>query len=233
MIKIIDLHRNFGDLKVLERININIKKEEFVILFGPTGCGKTTLLRIIAGLEKSTMGRIETDGEIGFVFQEPALLPWRNIEKNIEFGLEIKNIERRREIINEYVKLVKLEGFEKYYPNELSTGMKQKVAIAATLAVNPSVLLMDEPFSSLDTLTKRRLQKELIEIWRQTKKTIVFVTHDIEEAVFLADRIIILGNSPTKIIKEFNIKIPRDERKYSGELEKIKKDIIKLLSTPC
>jgi len=232
MLELINLYKNFGKLKVLENLNIKIKKKEFVVLLGPNGCGKTTILRIIAGLEEPTKGNImKREENIGFIFQESVLFPWRNVEKNIEFGLEVKNIKNRKKIIKKYIKLIGLIRFENYHPEELSGGMKQKVALARTLAVNPSLLLVDEPFSSLDALTRKKMQKEFVKIWQKTKKTIIFVTHDIEEALFLADRIILLSERPASIISEFEIKIDRKKRDtYNKKLNKIRETIIKKLS---
>lgn len=229
MIKTVNLSKSFGNLKVLEELNINIGRGEFVVVLGANGCGKTTLLRIISGLEKPTKGNVLVSGEIGLIFQEPVLLPWRNVEKNIEFGLEIKNIKERAGIVKKYIEYLGLQQFKKYYPSELSGGMKQKVVIARTLAVNPSILLMDEPFSNLDAPTKEKLAIELVEMWKKIKKTVIFVTHNIEEAIFLADRIILLGGRPGKIIKEFNIRVEREKRKYNKKIGETKKDISKIL----
>jgi len=231
MLELVNLYKNFGRLKVLKDLNIKIKRKEFVVILGPNGCGKTTLLRIIAGLEKTTEGKIIiNEKNIGLIFQESVLFPWRNVEKNVDFGLEIKNIKNRKRIVKKYIKLIGLQGFENYYPEELSGGMKQKVVLARTLAVNPSFLLVDEPFSSLDALTRRKMQKEFVRIWQKTKKTIIFVTHDIEEALFLADRIILLSKRPAKIISEFKIRIDRNKRyTYDKKLNKIRKKIVKML----
>lgn len=230
MIKIINLYKNFGKLKVLKKINLEIEDGKFTLILGPNGCGKTTLLRIIAGLENPTKGKVLVDKKIGFIFQEPILFPWRSVKKNIEFGLEIKNVKNRKEIIDRYIELLKLKEFERYYPNELSAGMKQKVSIARTLVTDPSILLMDEPFSMLDALTRKKMQKELIKIWYKNKKTIIFVTHDIEEAIFLADKIFLLSNRPAELMKKFEIKIERNKREYNKKLYKIKENIQRLLS---
>lgn len=204
MIKTTKLEKRFGNLHVLENINLDINKEEFVVLLGPNGSGKTTLLRIIAGLEKPTKGEVFLEGDVSFVFQEPALFPWKNVEKNISFGLEIKKIKNKKDITKKYINYFGLEGFEKYYPKDLSGGMKQKVVLARTLAVDSEIILMDEPFSNLDIKSKKKIEAELINIKKIFKKTIVFVTHDIKEAVFLGDRIILFSaKTPTTVVAEF------------------------------
>ncbi len=219
MIRIEQLNKSFGRVKVLEDINVEIKKGEFVVFYGPNGCGKSTILRIIAGLEKPTSGKVYLDGEVGFIFQEVALLPWRNVEKNISLGLEIKKIKNKKEIIKKYIKFFSLEGFEKYYPEDLSGGMRQKLVLARTLAVNPDILLMDEPFSNMDNKGKKIMREELVGTWEKIKKTIVFVTHDIEEALFLADKIFLLSNKkPTKIIRRFECL--KDKEKIKEEIKR-------------
>lgn len=221
MIKIKGISKNFGELKVLKDINLNINKGEFVVFLGVNGCGKSTILRIIAGLEKPTVGEVVLEGEIGFIFQDPALLPWRNVEENIKFGLEIKKTQNKENIIKKYINYFGLEGFEKYYPSDLSGGMKQKLVLARTLATDPSVILMDEPFANMDIKSKKRVEKDLIETWKKTRKTILFVTHNIEEALFLADRIILFGNTkPTEIVKEFKGFCEEEKDKIRGEIKK-------------
>lgn len=208
-----------GTVYVLEDINLEINQGEFVCLVGPSGCGKSTLMNIVAGLEKADSGDVWANGrriqgagpDRVVIFQEAALFPWLNVIKNVEFGLKLKGISgrERRNIALEYLKMVHLTKFQNSHIHELSGGMKQRVAIARALAMNPEMLLMDEPFSALDAQTRWILHYELQNIWMKTKKTILFVTHNIREAVCLADRIFILSTSPGKIKKEFAIDLPR------------------------
>ncbi|NUO09665.1 MAG: ABC transporter ATP-binding protein [Candidatus Brocadia sp.] len=208
-----------GSVYVLEDINLEIKEGEFVCLVGPSGCGKTTLMNIVAGLEKADSGEVWANGrrvdgagpDRVVIFQEAALFPWLNVIKNVEFGLKLKGINgsERRNIAMEYLKMVHLTRFQNSHIHELSGGMKQRVAIARALAMNPEMLLMDEPFSALDAQTRWILHFELQNIWMKTKKTILFVTHNIREAVCLADRIFILSTSPGRIKKEFFVDLPR------------------------
>ena len=208
--------------EALRDVNLEVLPSELLCLLGPSGCGKTTLLKIIAGLESPSSGAVLIDGhnvkgpgqERGLVFQEFALFPWRTVEQNIAFGLEIQGMPlfRRKQIVSEYIKLVRLDGNERKYPAELSGGMKQRVAIARALATNPEVLLMDEPFGSLDAQTRGTMQLELLRIWRETQKTIIFVTHDVDEAVYLSNRTVVLTARPGSIknIFEINLTHPRD-----------------------
>ncbi len=208
-----------GGVSALEDINLEVKEGEFVCIVGPSGCGKTTLLNIVAGLEKADSGEIWISGrkingagsDRVVIFQEAALFPWLNVIKNVEFGLKQKGINgsQRRNTAMEYLKLVHLTKFQHAHVHELSGGMKQRVAIARALAINPEMLLMDEPFSALDAQTRWILHFELQSIWLKTKKTILFVTHNIREAVCLADRIVILSTSPGRIKKEFSVDLPR------------------------
>jgi NitT/TauT family transport system ATP-binding protein len=203
-------------------INLKVNAGELLCVVGPSGCGKTTLLRIIAGLEVPTGGFVYLDGrtvnapgpERGLVFQEFALFPWRSVAQNVAFGPEILGVpgSRRQQIIDECLRLVRLTGSETKYPAELSGGMKQRVAIARALANNPGVLLMDEPFGSLDAQTRNLLQTELLRIWGETKKTIIFVTHNVDEAVYLADRIVLMTAHSGRIkdIFDITLKHPRD-----------------------
>ncbi len=222
MIRIKNLSKNFGGLKILSDINLSIEEGEFVVLLGPNGCGKSTILRIIAGLEKSTSGEMSVSGEVGFVFQEPALFPWRNVEQNVGFGLEIKKVREKKKIVSKYIGYFGLRGFEKYYPRDLSGGMKQKVVLARTIATNPSVVLMDEPFSNMDIRIKKKIEKELLDTWKKIKKTVIFVTHDIKEAVFLADRIILFSRGkPSRIIAEFCCDDVNNYKKIEKDIKKI------------
>lgn len=210
-----------GDVEALKDINIGIEKGSFVSVIGPSGCGKSTLLKVIAGLVKPTSGEVWIDGKklegipqnIGFVFQEDTLLPWRNVLGNVEIGLEIRGVEKekRKKRALELIKMVGLNGFEHKMPYELSGGMRQRVALIRTLAYDPEIILMDEPFGALDAQTRIILQDELLKIWQETKKTIIFVTHDLAEAITLSETIIILTARPGTIkrIYEVPISYPR------------------------
>lgn len=211
-----------GSICALQDVSLSVNNGQFVSIIGPSGCGKTTMLRIISGLEKPTSGEVFIKDEkpkepwrhVGFVFQEYALFPWRTVCNNIEFGLEIKNIsqkERRQRAI-EYIDRFGLKGFEDNYPNELSGGMKQRVALARTLVNDPSIILMDEPFGALDSQTRSRMQKFFLQVWQQSHKTIVFVTHNIDEAVFLSQRVICFSKRPgrVKLALPIDLSYPRD-----------------------
>lgn len=209
-----------GPVPALEDITLSVREKEFVALVGPSGCGKSTLLNITAGLLRPDSGEVVFTGTEGrepvssIVFQETGLLPWRNVRDNIAFGLEAAGMpeEEQREIIDHYTSLVGLKGFEKAYPHQLSGGMRQRVGIARALAVNPSLLLMDEPFSALDAQTRTIMQEELVALWEKSPLTILYVTHNIEEAVQLADRVVLLTRRPGKIREILTIPIPRPER---------------------
>lgn len=207
------------EFTALKDFSLSINTGEFIAIVGPSGCGKSTLLDIISGLSKANSGNIIIDGKTvagpaldrGFVMQGYALFPWRTIRKNVEFGLELKKIPKkeRGHISQKYLELVGLKGFEERYPHELSGGMRQRVAIARSLAYEPEVLLMDEPFAAVDAQTREILQDELLKIWEKTNKTIIFVTHSIEEAVLLADRVVVLTKNPGRIKKIVEIDLPR------------------------
>jgi NitT/TauT family transport system ATP-binding protein len=199
-------------------IDLEVRDGELVTLVGPSGCGKSTLLDLLAGLTRPTSGRVLIDGQPidgpgldrGIVFQQYALLPWRTARANVEFGLEAKGVKRkeRHERAREFLSLVGLSGFEDRYPHELSGGMRQRVAIARSLAYDPEVLLMDEPFAALDAQTREVLQGELLRIWEQTRKTIVFITHGIDEAVYLGQRVVVLTSRPGTIKEVVDIDLP-------------------------
>jgi len=232
--------KNPGEsVHVLEKIQHWIENGRFVSIIGPSGCGKTTLLRIIAGLEKASAGKVLLDGkelvqgseDVGMVFQEYALFPWRTTLGNIEMGPEIKGVdkEERRSTAMDYIKMFDLSGFENRYPRELSGGMKQRVAIARTLIMNPRVVLMDEPFGSLDSQTRNALQEFLLRIWQKRADTIIFVTHNVDEAVFLSDEIVVFSKRPARIIKILKIEYPRPRDRTSEECNKIRRDVLKIL----
>jgi ABC-type nitrate/sulfonate/bicarbonate transport system ATPase subunit len=199
MIEVEGLKKSFDSLKVLDGISFKVKSGELVTVLGPSGCGKTTLIRILAGLLPFDDGNIFVNGEIGVMFQEPRLLPWRTVEKNISLGLELQDKPINSSKIDEMLKFLDLYDFKNFYPSELSAGMKQRVALARTLIIEPTVLLMDEPLSALDPVTRRKLQDKILEIHKEKKLTILFVTHSVEEAIYLGNRIIIFSQKPTKI----------------------------------
>ncbi|MBI1802984.1 MAG: ABC transporter ATP-binding protein [Ignavibacteria bacterium] len=204
-------------LPVFERVNLRVEEGEFVCIVGPSGCGKTTLLNVIAGFLKTTGGHVLIDGEEVlvpdhrriFIFQECGVFPWLRVDENVGFGILHSPKENRRRIIRHYVEMVGLTGFEKAYPSELSGGMKQRVEIARALAANPDVLFMDEPFGALDYFTRLRMRAELVSIWEREKKTILFVTHDVEEAMQLADRVVVMSRRPATIRTIIEITLPR------------------------
>ncbi len=218
--------RDGNSVSVLENVNLEVGEGEFVCLLGPSGCGKSTMLNVIAGFIAPTGGEVRIDGEAVrgpdprriFVFQERGVFPWLTVEGNIGFGLFKVSAEERAKRIVHYVTLVGLQGFEKAYPQELSGGMKQRLEVARALAVNPDMLFLDEPFGALDSITRLIMRGELLRIWEAERKTIVFVTHDIEEAVQLADRVIVMSARPAKIQRVVDIDIahPRDisSRRY-------------------
>ncbi|MCD6099448.1 MAG: ABC transporter ATP-binding protein [Candidatus Marinimicrobia bacterium] len=222
------------EVKALEKVSFKVEKEDFVSIVGPSGCGKTTILKVIAGLINFTQGKIikPKNFEIGYVFQEPTLLEWRKVIDNIALPLEIKSIdkEQRYRKVKELLKLVDLEGFEEVYPKDLSGGMKQRVAIARALIYDPKILLMDEPFGALDEPTRLKLNSEINRIWVKTNKTILFVTHNIQEAVFLSTKVIVLSKRPGKVKKIVKIDFPRkrdlellDSKEYLEKVIEIRK----------
>src|SRR5882762_5546897 len=208
--------RDGNSVNVLDNVNLEVGDGEFVCLLGPSGCGKSTLLNVIAGFISPTSGSVKIDGEPVsgpdarriFVFQERGVFPWLTVEGNIGFGLFKLSKEERARRIAHYVKLVGLTGFEQAYPQELSGGMKQRLEVARALAVNPDMLFLDEPFGALDSITRLIMRSELLRIWEAERKTILFVTHDIEESVQLADRVIVMTARPAKISRIVTIDIP-------------------------
>jgi len=215
-VRIDHVSMRFGNVHVLEDIELGVAAGEFVCILGPSGCGKSTLLNIVAGFLKPAEGEVTIDGEAVtgpdprriFVFQERGVFPWLTVEGNIGFGLFRQNEKEKRERVAHYVQLVGLTGFEKAYPRELSGGMKQRLEVARALAVNPDVLYLDEPFGALDSITRLQMRRELLRIWHAERKTILFVTHDIEESVQLADRVVVLSARPGRIRRIVNVDIP-------------------------
>jgi NitT/TauT family transport system ATP-binding protein len=206
-----------GDpIHVLERINLDVDRGEFVCIVGPSGCGKSTLLNIVAGFLDHTKGQVVVEGKPVhgpnprriFVFQENGIFPWLTVTDNITFGLD-RSDPKRGEILRHYVEMVGLKGFENAYPRELSGGMRQRVEIARALAANPDIIYMDEPFGALDFLTRLKMRADLIRIWQEERKTVLFVTHDIEEAVQLADRILVMSKRPATVQEEVRVALPR------------------------
>src|ERR1700722_3228905 len=218
--------RDGDTIDVLKNIDFSVNEGEFVCILGPSGCGKSTLLNVAGGFLRPTEGVVTIDGEVVtgpdprriFVFQERGVFPWLTVEGNIGFGLFRLERKQRESRIAHYVKLVGLNGFEKSYPHELSGGMKQRLEVARALAVNPDMLFLDEPFGALDSITRQIMRGELLRIWEAEKKTILFVTHDIEESVQLADRVVVMSSRPASIrrIVEIEIPHPRDisSRRY-------------------
>lgn len=235
----ITYHQQQKDTTVLDHVSLQIEKGEFICLLGPSGCGKSTLLNAMAGFLKPSEGSIRINGEavehpsISYVtiFQNYGLLPWRTVEKNVTLGMESKKIPKaeQQHIAKKYIDIVGLTGSEKKKPRQLSGGMQQRVAIARALAVEPEILFMDEPFGALDAITRMKLQDDILQICHETKKTIIFVTHDIEEAIFLADRIVILDANPGRVKSIVKIPMPPTNRdRTSDEFLRIRDHVFDL-----
>jgi NitT/TauT family transport system ATP-binding protein len=210
------------NLVVLDKLNLSVQEGEFISILGPSGCGKSTLLEIIAGLQSVSDGEITINGialdkthsKPAIVFQHYGLFPWLTVQRNIEYGLKIRGVDRRTRVsaVKKHIAMVNLDGFEKFYPHELSGGMQQRVALARALATNPDILLLDEPFAALDAQTREMCQRELLHLWQQTGVTIIFVTHDVGEAIYLSDRVIVMSKEPGNIRESIliNLDRPRD-----------------------
>lgn len=217
-VKVENLCKNFGDLKVIEDCNFHIYDGEFVCVVGPTGCGKTTFLNMLSNLLEPTAGRVLIDGEkaspkkhnLSFIFQEPSAFPWLTVEKNIAYGLRAKNKDEVyiKEQTDRIIDLMGLGQYRKAYPGELSTSTEQKIVIGRAFAMNPDLLLMDEPYGQMDVKTRFYLEDEVIRIWKEYQKTVVFITHNIEEAVYLAERVLILTNKPARVKEDVVIDLP-------------------------
>lgn len=218
-VEVKNLTKRFGDLLVLDNLNFNIKKNEFVCVVGPTGCGKTTFLNCLTRIHMPSSGDIYIDGvpanprkhNISFVFQEPSSLPWLSVEDNIAYGLKIKKLPREEinQRVGQILKLMGLQEFRKSYPGDLSVSAEQRVIIGRSFVMQPDLLLMDEPYGQMDVKVRFYLEDEVIRLWRELGSTVVFITHNIEEAVYLAERVIILSNKPASIKEELTIDLPR------------------------
>jgi ABC-type nitrate/sulfonate/bicarbonate transport system ATPase subunit len=241
-IRIAALRKSFrtrsGPVPVLDGIDLEVREHEFVAIVGPSGCGKTTLLHCVAGFEPIDSGSIEIDGEPVrgpspkrvFVFQEPGIFPWLDVRENIGFGLS-RHLQRtaRAAIVNRYVELVGLQGFEGALPSQLSGGMKQRVEFARALAVEPDVLYLDEPFGSLDALTRLEMRREIVALWKSTGKTCLLVTHDVEEACELADLVAVLGPRPARVQAVVTVPLPRPRDPDSEDFRRIKEHLWDML----
>jgi len=229
------------EIEALARVDLTIQEGEFVCLIGASGCGKSTLLRIVAGFEEPSTGEVQVNGmpitgpgrDRGMVFQDYALFPWMTVKQNIGFGPRQRSLARGEieEISSEFVRLVGLEKFADRYPSQLSGGMKQRVAIARVLANNASILLMDEPFGALDALTREQLQNELLQIWARTRVTVIFITHSVEEAVMLADRVLVMSAGPGRIANDVPIDLPRPRDVSSPEFNEVRRDLARRLTS--
>ena len=222
----------YGELRVHDLVKFDVYEYEFLCVCGESGCGKTTLLDILSGLLKPSEGEVLIDGKpvdpkkqnISFVFQEPSNLPWLNVWDNVATGLRIKKVpaDQVRSIVDDIIGVVGLRGYEKYYPHQISGGMKQRVAIARAFATDADVILMDEPFVSLDQHTREKMQQEILNIWEHRKRTVIFVTHNLEEAVFLGDRVVILSNKPAQVKDDITIELPRPRDVLSPQLNALR-----------
>lgn len=238
-VEVRNLTKSFDDLLVLDNISFNVYDGEFLCIVGPTGCGKTTFLNVMSKLLPSTKGEIYIDGEVAnprkhnlsFVFQEPSSMPWLTVEDNIRFGLEIKRIEKSEsdKRIEQLLDLVGLKDFRKYYPRQLSASMDQRLVIARAFALNPDLLLMDEPYCQLDVKLRYYLEDEIIRIWRELNRTVIFITHNIEEAIYVAERILVLTPKPCTIKAEIKVDLPRPRNFADPEFVRIREQVTDMI----
>jgi NitT/TauT family transport system ATP-binding protein len=228
-------------VQALRDVSLSIAEGEFVTFLGPSGCGKSTLLEIMAGLQQPSQGNVRLgteevrgpSGRVGMVFQDASLYPWRTVSRNVELGLELRGVPaaERRRTAGDYLELVGLAGFENAYPHQLSGGMRQRVGIARALAIQPDVLLMDEPFGAVDHLTRLQLQRDLLDIWLRHRRTITFVTHDVAEAVFLADRVALFSPSPGRIQRIWEVRADRPRSRDDSALIELQNEIYAAIDT--
>ena len=238
-IQVNNLTKPFWDLTVLDGINFNIKEGELLAIVGPTGCGKTTFLNTLSKLMPATEGVILIDGEeanpkkhnISYVFQEPTCLPWRTVRENVAYGMEVKGVgkEEREARATQIMDLVGLSSCADLYPNQVSASMMQRIAVSRAFAVNPDLLLMDEPYGQLDVKLRFYLEDELVNIWKKLNSTVLFVTHNIEEAVYVAERILVLTNKPTKIKAEIPVDLPRPRNLIDPKFVELRKQVTELI----
>lgn len=238
-VKVTNLTKKFGDLLVLDDISFDVQEGEFLCIVGPTGCGKTTFLNSLTKLYDITSGSILVDGKeidlrknnVSYIFQENSTMPWLTVEQNVAYGLRYKKLsaEERKERVEKMLELVGLVQFRDYYPSDLSASMLQRVSIARAFSTNPELLLMDEPYAQLDTELRYKLEDELIKLWRLTNTTVLFITHNVEEAIYLAQRVLVLTNKPTKIksMIDVNLEHPRDIA--DPEFVKIRDEVTSLI----
>lgn len=238
-IKVRNLTKKFGDLLVLDDVSFDVRENEFVCIVGPTGCGKTTFLNSLTKLYDITSGEILVNDEpvnlkkhnIAYIFQEYSTMPWLTVEENVSFGLDIKGINKaeKAERIGKFLDIVGLTPYKNYYPRQLSASMLQRVVIARAFAVQPELLLMDEPYGQLDIELRFKLEDELVRLWQETKTTVIFITHNIEEAVYIGGRILVLTNKPTKIKKEIINDLPRPRNIADPEFIKLRNTVTDLI----
>ncbi len=238
-VKVTNLTKAFGDLLVLDDISFEVEEGEFLCIVGPTGCGKTTFLNSLTKLNDITAGEILVNNEpvdltkhnIAYIFQEQSIMPWLSVEQNVAFGLEIKKIpeKEKKQNIDEVLKMVGLEKFRNHYPHQLSVSMAQRVVIARAFATKPELLIMDEPYGQLDIELRFKLEDELIELWKKTGTTVIFITHNIEEAVYLSEKIMVLTNKPTKIRTILDNDLPRPRNVTEPEFAKLRDEVTELI----
>lgn len=234
-VQVIDLCKSFGDLDVLKDCNFTVREGEFLCVVGPTGCGKTTFLNLLSNLTEPTSGQVLIDGEkaspkkhnLSFIFQEPSAFPWLTVQKNIEYGLKAKHKDKQyiKERADQVIDLMGLSKYRDSYPGELSTSAEQKIVIGRAFAMEPDLLLMDEPYGQMDIKMRFYLEDEVIRIWKEMKRTVIFITHNIEEAVYLAERVLILTNKPAKIKEEILVDLPHPRDVNHPEFIRIRNHI--------
>ncbi|OBR95704.1 taurine import ATP-binding protein TauB [Clostridium ragsdalei P11] len=234
IIKVKNVSRSFEENLILKDISINLKKGEFVSILGPSGCGKSTLFNIITGIIKEDSGEVSVKGDLGYMQQKDLLLPWKTVMENVVLPLDIRGSNKResRERAVKYIEIVGLKGYEKKYPYELSGGMRQRASFLRTFLSSEEIMLLDEPFGALDSITRGKMQRWILDMKQELKRSILFVTHDIEEAILLSDRIYVLSSKPGMIKKEINVDFESENKKnriFSKKLLEMKADILKLL----